>query len=181
MCWGALNRFTPDDAAMECYKGETKAEKWCTLNSGTHQYLKLNPYEEGGNCGEISWVDTPEESSAAMMRKSEGLDITDRIMRFVSKKDRLLWEVDLEEQTYCHWSTLEGFAQEPDNIRFLGDTLYYCTDGRSPNGLYGMNKVGYYPILHEIDYQTELAGVDFTPDKKMIYVAFQDKAIWQFW
>lgn len=180
-CYGTLNRFTPDDAAMLCYTGETKAEKWCTLNSGTHDYLKLNPHEEGSNCGTVSWVDTPEESSADMIRKSEGIDITDRVLRFVSKADRLFTEIDLVDQSYCQWSTLEGFPQEPDNIRFLGDTLYYCTDGRTPNGIYGLDKNGYFPILHEIDYQTELAGLSFTPDEKMFYVAFQDSAIWQFW
>jgi len=181
LCWGALNRFTPDDAAMLCYTGTTKAERMCTLDSGTHEYLKLEPYGGVGNCGTISWVATPEESSAAMMRKSEGIDITDRVMRFVSKKDHLFFEVDLESQTYCQWSTLEGFPQQPDNIRFLGDTLYFCTDGLTPNGLYGLNKEGYFPLLFEIDYQSEVAGVDFTPDEKMIYLSFQNNAIWQFW
>jgi len=164
-----------------CYTGTTKAERMCTLDSGTHEYLKLEPYGGVGNCGTISWVATPEESSAAMMRKSEGIDITDRVMRFVSKKDHLFFEVDLESQTYCQWSTLEGFPQQPDNIRFLGDTLYFCTDGLTPNGLYGLNKEGYFPLLFEIDYQSEVAGVDFTPDEKMIYLSFQNNAIWQFW
>jgi hypothetical protein len=132
--YGAVNRFTPDATAMECYDKETKAERWCTLNSGTVDYLKLNPYEGGSNCGTIEWVADVTDSDAGMYRKNEGIDITDRIMRFVAKEDRLFFEVDLEDQTYCQSSTLEGFPQEPDNIRFLGDILYICTDGRTPNG-----------------------------------------------
>ena len=34
--YGTLNRFTPDDNAMDCYNRSIKAERWCTLNSGTH-------------------------------------------------------------------------------------------------------------------------------------------------
>lgn len=34
---------------------------------------------------------------------------------------------------------------------------------------------------NRIDYVTENAGLDFSPDGKMMYVAFQDNAIWQFW
>jgi hypothetical protein len=44
-----------------------------------------------------------------------------------------------------------------------------------------MNKNGFFGIVHELDYNTEAAGVDFTPDGKVMYMAFQEKAIWQFW
>jgi hypothetical protein len=146
--YGALNRFTPDEAALECYKGTTKAEKWCTLNSGTHDFLKMHPGMGGSNCGKISWVKDPLESSAADMRNAEGIDIDeDRIMRFVAKDDRLYFEVNLAEQTYCRYSTLEGFAQEPDNARKFGDTTYICNDGRTPNGVYGRNGNGEYFMI----------------------------------
>jgi hypothetical protein len=32
-----------------------------------------------------------------------------------------------------------------------------------------------------MDYNSELAGVSFSPDGMVIYVAFQDAAVWQFW
>lgn len=147
--YGALVRFTPDEKAMECYHGKSKAEKWCTLNSGTHQYLKLNKYYGGCACGTIEWVDTPEEANSGDYRNGEGIDITDRILRFVAKKERLLFTIDLEKGTYCQSSTLEGPVQEPDNIRVLGDTLYVCTDGRTPNGVYGKDHYGYYALFQE--------------------------------
>lgn len=145
--YGALVRFTPDSAAMACYNGATKAEKWCTLNSGTHDYLKLNRGE--GGCGTIEWVSDPTETNAGDYRNGEGIDVTDRILRFVAKKERLLFTIDLEKETYCQTSTLNGPAQEPDNIRMLGDILYICTDGRTPNGVYGKDAEGYFPLFHE--------------------------------
>jgi len=32
-----------------------------------------------------------------------------------------------------------------------------------------------------IDYVTENAGLDFSDDGMVMYVAFQDSAVWQFW
>ena len=150
--YGALVRFTPDEKALKCYHGATKAEKWCTLNSGTHDYLKLNKYPHGSNCGTIEWVATPEEANSGDYRNNEGIDITDRILRFVAKKERQLFTIDLEKQTYCQTSTLEGPAQEPDNIRMLGDILYICTDGRTPNGVFGYDYKGYFPLFPECVY-----------------------------
>lgn len=33
----------------------------------------------------------------------------------------------------------------------------------------------------DLDYLTEIAGLDFSPDGKVAYVVFQDNAMWQFW
>ena len=151
LAYGALVRFTPDDKALECFLGSTKAEKWCTLNSGTHEFLKIVKNEGGSNCGRIEWVDSPEKANSEVYRKSEGIDITDGILRFVGKADRQLFVVDLRKKTYCQYSTLEGPAQEPDNIRMFGDILYVCTDGRTPNGVYGRDDKGYFPLFQEYD------------------------------
>ena len=177
LSYGAVNRFTPDEAAMACYHGSTKEERWCTLNSGTVDYLVLHPYEGGSNCGTISWTPDPTLASAGMYRKNEGIDITDRVMRFDAKEDRLWFEVDLSMQTYCQYTTLMGFPQEPDNLRFFEGTLYFCTDGRTPNGVYGLDKKGYFPLFYEIDYNTEAAGLDFSPDGKFAMSSFQDNAV----
>jgi hypothetical protein len=181
LAYGTINRFTPDAAAMKCHRGKTKAERWCTLNSGTVDYLKLHPYEGGSNCGTISWVKNPAESSSDIHRAPEGMDITDGILRFVAKEDHLLFKVDLRKETYCQSSTFEGFPHQPDNIRWLGDTLYMCTDDRTPNGVIGMNDHGYFPLLYEISYDSETAGVSFSPDGMVMYVAFQETAVWTFW
>jgi Bacterial protein of unknown function (DUF839) len=178
--YGTVNRFTPDATALECWRKTTKAERWCTLNSGTHDYLKLIPVSR--NYGNITWVNDPTEANTGMYRGSEGIHITPQgIMWFVAKTDQLLFKVDLKMNTYEKWSTLEGFPQQPDNIRLYGKTLYFCTDGRHPNGVWARDSTGYYPLLFDVDYNTETAGIDFTPNGKYMYVAFQDNALWQFW
>jgi hypothetical protein len=40
---GAIVRFTPDAAAKACLAAGDNAGKWCALESGTHEYLKVNP------------------------------------------------------------------------------------------------------------------------------------------
>lgn len=166
---------------MACYEGATKEERWCTLNSGTVDYMKVYPDAIGSNCGTIGWTTDPEDCDAGMYRAGEGIDITDQIMRFSAKVDNLWLEVDLAAETYCTYSTFEGFPQQPDNIRFYDGVLYFCTDGRTPNGVYAYDGKGYYAIVQEIDYNTEAAGIDFSPDGQVMYVAFHNAAVWQFW
>ena len=102
------------------------------------------------------------------MRKGEGIEITDRILRFSAKEDRLWFEVNLKDHTYCQWSTLESFPQEPNNIRFFKDVLYFCTDGRTPDGIYSLDNNGYYAAVQEIDLNNKADGVDFSPDGKIM-------------
>lgn len=78
-------------------------------------------------------------------------------------------------------STLEGFPQQPDNIRMYAGIMYFCNDGRNPNGVWAKDNRGYYPLLMDVDYNTETAGLDFSPDGLYMYVVFQDNALWQFW
>lgn len=178
--YGTVQRFTPDTKALACYNKKTKAERWCTLNSGKHDYLKLIPLSK--NTGRITWVPNVTDASTGMYRGSEGIHIRpDGVMYFVSKTDQLLFKVNLRKNTYEKWSTLEAFPQQPDNIRMYKNILYFCNDGRHPNGVWAMDDKGYYPLLMDVDYNTETAGVDFTPDGKYMYVAFQDNAVWQFW
>ena len=45
-----------------------------------------------------------------------------------------------------------------------------------PGTLFSLSK-----FLDRLDYVTENAGLDFSPDGMVMYIAFQDRAIWQFW
>jgi hypothetical protein len=143
--------------------------------------MKFYPDAIGSNCGTIGWTTDPEDCDANMIPGGEGVDVTDSILRFSAKVDNLWLEVDLVHETYCKWSTLEGFPQQPDNIRFFDDVLYFCTDGRTPNGVFAYDGKGYYSIVQEIDYNTEFAGIDFSPDGKIMYASMQNEALWQFW
>lgn len=146
---GALVQFTPSKEGLECYNKEDKADRWCTItHPGTYKYLKIIRHI-GSNCGTIKWVDDNKDANAYDYRNAEGIDVTDGILRFVAKKDRLLFTIDLEKETFCQTSTLEGPAQEPDNIRVLDDILYVCTDGRTPNGVFANDHDGWYAIFQE--------------------------------
>lgn len=167
---------------MACYDRDTKEGRWCTLNSGTVDYMTLTPDAIGSNCGTIGWTKNPAECSGDMYRAAEGLDILkDQTMIFTAKRDRLMFEINLKDQTYCSTSTLVGFPQEPDQIRIHDGIVYFCTDGNNPNGVLAYDGKGYYSIVQEIDYNTETSGLAFSPDGMVMYVAFQDNAIWQFW
>ena len=74
---GPLVRFTPDAAALACYNAPTKAEKWCTLNSGTLDYLRL----EGGctSSGTFTWGDY-DDANPNEYPSSEGIDTKGKII-----------------------------------------------------------------------------------------------------
>lgn len=171
---GALVRFTPDSTAKACLNSGSDAGKWCALNSGTHDYLKLN------DDGTFEWVDRLENANPEKYAGSEGIDITNGILTFATVFDKLIIRLDLDKMTY----TKKGvpFNQEPDNIRVLGDTLYLCTDGdHEPNdAVWGWDSNGAYKIVFEENHNYP-AGVSFSPDGKMMYVSFWGEATWQFW
>jgi len=181
--FGALARFHPDAAAMECYNKTTKEERWCTLNSGTHDYLKLIPGTGGTNEGTFEWVATKELANPSLYRNGEGMVIRDGTLVFTAKVDRLVFFLDLKKKTYAQYTTKCGdFTQEPDQIAMLGKTLYFANDGTFPCGVYGFHKKGgFYKIVSSQDYNTETSGIAFSPDNKYMYVAWQSAAVWQFW
>ena len=176
-----MARFTPDAAALECYYKETKAERWCTLNSGTVDYLDLQPNPEASGCGTFSWVTNPADANPDMYRSAEGADVTDGILTFSAKRDHLWFELDLEKGVYCQHSTLPGFKQQPDNIRVFDDVLYLCTDSGAPNGIFGYDGEGYFGLVLALDFGSESAGVDFTPDGMYMYLSFQTELTMVFW
>eukprot|EP00977_Amphora_coffeiformis_P003816 scaffold765_cov160-Amphora_coffeaeformis.AAC.17 len=178
---GALARFTPDAAALECYHKETKAERWCTLNSGTTDYLYLEPDPTMSGCGTFYWVAKPEDANSDLYRKGEGIDVTDSILTFAAKEDHLFFELDLEEDTYCQYTTLYGFKQQPDNLRVFNNVVYFNTDSGAPNGVFGYDGEGWYGLLMATDFGSESAGVDFTADGMVMYVSFQTEMTMIFW
>lgn len=171
---GAIVRYTPNTFAKDCLLAGDDSGKWCALNSGTHDYLKLN------TDGTFEWVANLEDSNPDTYAGSEGVDVTDGMMTFVSVRDKLLFRLNLDTMTYTVKSV--PFPQEPDNIRMLGDALYLCTDGDyEPNdAIWRWDPVGASKIVYEENHNYP-AGVSFSPDAKMMYVSFWGEATWQFW
>lgn len=153
----------------------TDAGKWCALNSGTHEFLKLSPDTKS-----FEWVANKEDANPELYKGSEGLHIQDGILTFVTVVDKLIFRLDMEAMTYT--SKNLPFPQEPDNIRQLGDTMYICTDGdHEPNdGVWGWDANGAYKVVYEENHNYP-AGVSFSPDGTRMYVSFWGEATWQIW
>lgn len=98
---GALVRFTPDAAGMACYEKEEKRDRWCTLDSGTHDYLKLNPDPDKPNDGgTYEWVSDIRDATPGLYAGTEGLDAGDGTLVFVAKYEKLIFFLDLDTNVY---------------------------------------------------------------------------------
>jgi len=169
---GTIIRYTPGGIAEGCKYAGDDAGKWCTLDSGTHDYLKLNTDNT------FEWVSTLEDANPEMYAGSEGLDVENGILTFVTVFGRDLFRLNLNTMTYTKKAL--PFPQEPDNIRMLGDTLYLCTDGdHDPNdAIWGWDANGAYRVAYEENHNYP-AGVSFSPDGTKMYVSFWGEATWQ--
>lgn len=164
---------------LACWAKEAKAERWCTLNSGTYDYLKLLPNEGGSNKGTFEWVSDIADANPELYRQSEGIHVEDGILTFVAKTNQQVFMLNLRDMTYEQYAT--PMPQQPDNIRILDGVLWLCTDGDTPNAMWMWDENGAAKVLYEIDYDTEAAGVAFSPDALVMIVSFQEKGTWQFW
>jgi hypothetical protein len=143
-------RYTPDAEALECLEQPTNAQKWCALNSGTHDYLKLVPDSTGSSTGTFEWVEDLEEANPELYQGSEGVHVQDGILTFATVVDKLIFRLNLNDMTYVQKPV--PFEQEPDNLRILGDVLYMCTDGDDfPNdGIWAWDDTGAYQMFYEV-------------------------------
>jgi hypothetical protein len=172
---GVVTRFTPDSKAMECYRKPLDYDRWCTLDSGTVDYLYL------ADDNKVEWT-TDEKKASKNAEKlypsSEGIDVTNDTLYFTSKEDKRLVIVNLRNNTYTASSTKSGaFNNQPDQIeRVLGaneEMLLLCEDGGRDAGLHGRSLTGdYFTILYrdkEIDSERnseETTGLGVSPDFK---------------
>lgn len=169
---GALVRYTPAAAAF------TTGNNYDILNSpgGTYDYLVLNR-----SAGTFSWstnIGAGETSANQSFPNSEGIDVHNRILNFVSKVNQELITLDLAAMTYTISSTRSGaFNLQPDQLgRVIGesDMLYFCEDGGSDCDIHGRDATGqYFTIIRGDGYSTENTGLSFSPDNMHMYFAMQ--------
>lgn len=118
-------RFSPDETALACLDAESDADKWCALESGTVDYLKVVPSSESGTTGNFEWVSDKSEANPDLYSASEGAHVEDGIFTFTSTLEGYLWRLDLAAGTYTRSAV--PFASESDNLRILGGVVYLCT------------------------------------------------------
>jgi uncharacterized protein len=177
---GALRRFRP-------YNPDWKDPWSILLGDGYTDYLVLNPANDTG--GTFSWTgdrSAAKESAERHYPHSEGIDSTDGRLFFISKSDKSLTTLHLDDGLYTVESTKQGFFNgQPDQIQHIlrdkendedeEELLYFTEDGSGHAGIHARNKQGqYFNILVGEDYHAETTGLAFSPDYRFLYVAFQE-------
>lgn len=185
---GALVRFKPNSRGMACYNSARDADKWCTLDHGDHDYLKLNPSGNGSQ-GTFSWVSNKNNANPSLYPLSEGMEIVDGLLYFTIKKAKFLFILDLDKGRYTRHTTKSGaFDTAPDQIRAADNdrngVTYFCEEGGRKSGLHGRDDETkkFFSILDGPGYRSETTGIAFSPDGKFMFLAFQGHGVvWQFW
>lgn len=172
---GPLVQFTPSANLG------TREEMYST---GTHKYLRV----DSGTSGTFSWVATKSQATPSLYPNAEGIDIKDDVLYFVSKVDKTLFILQLNQGTFTKESTNQGaFNNQPDQVaRIVGsdpqNILYFCEDGGTYCGVHARNPTGQYFTILDNDPATtsfsgETTGLAFSPDNKRMYVAFQTPGV----
>ncbi|CAJ1947317.1 unnamed protein product [Cylindrotheca closterium] len=196
--FGALRRYTPSDPNWD--------DPWSILHGeGTMDYLVLEP--SGGNrwdrAGTFSWTTNfriGQNSAIRFYQHTEGLDVYDNELFIVSKAQRSLFILDLDNNTYERHSTDSGlFDGQPDQMQRLikngpsnvessntfkaneaeeEPLLYFCEEVGTANGIHARDANGwFYTILESSQYGRETSGLAFSPDGKHMYFSYQSAGI----
>ena len=172
---GVLRRFTPQIVNWT-HPSEMLYGK------GTMEYLLLNPSSKTDTEGTFSWTSDKSKAERSAMfyyPNSEGMDVIDGQLYFVSKVLRALFTLDLERLTYIRSSTQNGsFDGQPDQfipvIHDQSDIMYFTEEGGKNPGVHGRDMHGrYYSILESPVYLDETSGLAFSPDARHMYFTYQ--------
>jgi hypothetical protein len=174
---GAVVRFSPDETALACLSAEADADKWCALESGTVDYLKITPSTTGTG-GTFEWVADKANANPELYAGTEGAHVEDGVLTFSTIVDRYLFQLDLAAGTYTQSAV--PFWSEPDNLRLLDGVVYLCTDNDDIPGdaVWRWDDTGASRMFYETGHSYP-AGVDFALDNKVMYVSMYGDATYQ--
>jgi hypothetical protein len=121
---------------------------------------------------------------------AEGIDVFQDQLFFISKFYKTMYVLNLDDGTYVNYTTSQGlFNGQPDQIiRFQDDDtnttsasdfiLYFTEDGGKYAGVHGRDVQGnYHTILESHVYFDETTGLNFSPDGKHMYIAYQKNGL----
>ncbi|CAJ1970186.1 unnamed protein product, partial [Cylindrotheca closterium] len=175
---GPLRRIIPNNPDWE--------DPWKILHGlGTLEYLVLEPTAENNNTsGSYYWTtdrETAKMNSQQYYKHSEGIDVNNDQLFFVSKVQKELFILNLDSKTYEVHSTVSGiFDGHPDQMKRLihNGLLYFCEEGGKENGVHARDEHGwYFSILESESLSDETTGLDFSPDGMHMYVSFQHNGL----
>ena len=152
---------------------------------GIVDFLFVNPNKErtGGTFEWINDIEAAKNNAREFYPESEGIDIQDGKMFVVCKKIKQLFIFHLDEMTYKNISTASGlFDGHPDQVQRIlghdGGLLYFTEEGGANAGVHARDELGrFFTILESPTLTDETTGLSFSPDRKHLYVAYQDSGI----
>lgn len=153
---GALTRFTPNADVVA--QAEQSGDYSSVLHTaGTQEWLVLNPVV-GDVSGTFSWTSTKSVANSnayTYYPYTEGIDVRNGMLYFVSKTRKSLYILDLDNLTYTRSSTISGaFDGQPDQVKRIiaedpdSDMLYFCEEASADNGIHARDSEGnFYTII----------------------------------
>lgn len=131
---GPLRRFTPDPTTTNW------TDPWSVLlGAGLTEYLLL--YPDSPRHGTYAWTTNKEiatDNSKMHYRNSEGIDVVEDRLFFVSKVQKEMFILDLSSNSYTVETTEHGlFDGDPDQVtKIVGDDelLFFTEEGGSNAG-----------------------------------------------
>ena len=153
---GPLTRYTPKSSALNT------GDNYDILDSrgGTYEFVVL--YDDGT----YTWssdrdVGAGDINSNGYFPNAEGINVYNGFLNFVSKNEKMLFTLDLEQETWSKSSTNSGlFDGRPDQLVPMfgvSDYLFFTEDAKAPtsagNDLHGRNMITgeYFTLLEAID------------------------------
>jgi len=176
---GTMRRFTPNNANWN--------DPWQMLHSeGVVEYMYMTPNDDTNGTGTFQWTtdfETARNNAFLYFQHSEGLDVSGNQLYATCKYYKELFIFNLDDLTYTVHSTVSGvFDGMPDQMKRLvhdeDELLYICEEGGSENGVHARNSRGwFFTILESAQINDETTGLAFSPDKKHLYVAYQEAGL----
>jgi sugar lactone lactonase YvrE len=116
---------------------------------------------------------------------SEGIEVIDGQLLFVTKRWKSLHILDLDRGTYHNVTTRSGlFAGQPDQIERIFESttqqqhIYFTEDGDKFAGIHARTADGQtLTIVESPNHSDETTGLSFSPDGQFMYFAYQDEGI----
>ena len=124
---GALRRWTPNEVNYGM-------DPWHLLHgAGVTEFLFLEPDFDtpgvNGRSGTYRWITDEKEArknAKSYYRWSEGIDVQDNVLYVVTKQDKRLFQINLDDNTYSFFSTQSGLFDVSVSM-WLMFVLALCT------------------------------------------------------
>jgi len=199
---GPLERFQPSVQALADAKASGDYSNLLHIdpdNTAQTDYLLITPDANIDTQGTFIWTSSlsaGRDNANSYFQNCEGIDVRNGMLYMTCKADKLLFILNLDAMTYIQSSTKSGaFNDQPDQIAAItgvnGDIMYFCEDGISGgnsgvsgSGVHARDATGQgYTILQDEGngLAGETTGLAFSPDRKLMIVAYQQGRIYKIW